>query len=152
MKTVSLTMKALGGSVNEVNHKFNVVYAPTRLTVSQEAELPTFWENARGISHSIMLKVQVQRSLLDISMSSLSSEPSNVGELTRDYKKLMDFSAQQSNEKRELQLQLNMLKRLDEEREEKAVRPQQAPSLSLLHLVLSVFLGLVAGILLFRTS
>jgi hypothetical protein len=85
-------------------------------------------------------------------MSSLSSEPSNVGELTRDYKKLMDFSAQQSNEKRELELQLNTLKKLDEEREEKAVRPQQAPSLSLLHLLLSVFLGLVAGILLFRTS
>lgn len=144
-------MKVLKAGVTEVNHKFNIVYAPTRLTVSQEAELPVFWENARDISKSIVLKVHIQR-LMDVSMSSMSSEPSSAGELARDYKKLVDFNKQQNDEKRELDMQLNTLKKLNEEREEKAVRPSQIQSFGLFHLILSLVLGLVAGSVFFRTS
>jgi len=144
-------MKALGAGVTEVSHKFNIVYAPTRLRVSQESELPAFWESARDVSKSITLKVQIQR-LLDVSMSSMSSEPSNAGELARDYKKLVDFNKQQNDEKRELEMQLGTLKKLNQERELKAVRSSQSQAFSLLHLILSLVLGLVAGSFFFRTS
>lgn len=149
-KVISLTLKPLSTSITQINHKFNVVYAPTRLTVSQESGLNTFWPAAKEITQSIVLQVHLRR-VLDRSLSSISSE-SLPGDVTREYKKLMDFNKQQNDEKRELELQLSMLKRLYEERQEKDVRPGQKQAIGLFHLIMSVLIGLVTGVLLFKAS